>query len=310
VAKLEALRLTSGLPTRNTVTVLHKPQHHKAISKIFLAISTFTPHDTNTITSHPTPPISKGHQMKQILSLGAALCLLATLPAHAQPTAHIEFIDTGTPKNGTTLMTGWHGVIVRVVLDTGGPITRINLGGANGFGGGIGGAMSQRWTDPTGQSHYTQTSPGPFTANNTFGSDFNFDSHLLGTPEMYAASSSFAEAYHGSALTQRTGLPSDAFVGYLASPPVPQGADPIEYGIGVHLGGLLDINPTFQSSSIDAAYVVTDSGFQVSADVTGSAVGGFVLATFQLPDPGAWGLSFAAAVLALLRRRTNPTPNR
>ena len=166
--------------------------------------------------------------MRYRTAIGAVISyILASSPALAQTGAHLEFIDTGTPKNGSVVMNGWHGVIVRVVLDNGAPITRINLGGANGFGGDISGAMAQRWTDPNGQENYTQTSPGPLTANNSFDSDFNFDSHLLGTPAMYAASSSFTEAYFGSSLTKRTGLPSDGFVGYLASPFIPQGADPI-----------------------------------------------------------------------------------
>jgi len=244
--------------------------------------------------------------MKPILSLGAALFILAVLPARAQSTAHIEFIDTGTPKNGATVMTNWHGVIVRVVIDTGGPITRINLGSADGFGGAISGALAQRWTDPTGQGNYTQTSPGPLTANNSFGSDFNFDSHFLGTPEMYATSSAFLEDYTGSLLSQRTGLPSDGFVGYVTSPYIPQGADPIIYRTGVYMRGVLDVNPDFRSNSIDAAYVVTDSGFQVSADIFGTSGGGFAIDNFQLPEPGAIGVSVAAAAFVLLKRRKHP----
>ena len=243
--------------------------------------------------------------MRYRTAIGAVISyILASSPALAQTGAHLEFIDTGTPKNGSVVMNGWHGVIVRVVLDNGAPITRINLGGANGFGGDISGAMAQRWTDPNGQENYTQTSPGPLTANNSFDSDFNFDSHLLGTPAMYAASSSFTEAYFGSSLTKRTGLPSDGFVGYLASPFIPQGADPIVYGNGVHLGGLLDINPVFQSNAIDAAYVVTDSGFEVGVLVSGGDGGGFASGVFQLPEPSGFCVVAASAAAALFRRRT------
>jgi hypothetical protein len=203
-------------------------------------------------------------------------------------------------------MTGWHGVIVRVVLNSPGSITRINLGGA----GGISGALAQRWTDPTGQGNYTQTSPGPLTANNSLGSDFNFDSHILGAPEMYAASSFFFETYVGSQLSQRTGLPSDRFVGYVASPFIPPGDEPIIYRTGVYVQGVLDVNPAFRSASIDAAYVVTDSGFQVTGDVIGTNGGGYTAAIYQLPEPGTVILSLSPAVFALLKRRTHPQAGR
>lgn len=232
------------------------------------------------------------------------LCILAGSPALAQIGAHLEFIDTGTPKNGAVQMNGWHGVIVRVVLDGGAPITRINLGGAGGFGGDISGAMAERWTDPTGQGNYTQISPGPITANNSFDSDLNFDSHLLGASEMYGASSSFFEAYFGGQLTKRTGLTSDGFVGYLASPFIAQGSDPIIYGTGVHLRGLLDINPPFQSNAIDAAYVVTDSGFQVDIEVTGVGNAGYASGIFQLPEPSVSGISLLGTVVGFLVRRS------
>src|SRR5436190_21423501 len=118
-----------------------------------------------------------------------------------QGSAHVKFIYMGTPTNGAGEMSGWRGVIVRVMLDSGEPIRRIDFRG-----GYIGGNIGQRWTDPTGQGNYTETSPGPMTANNTFPSDFNFDSHFLGPAGMYSAAAA-GELNAHEFLTSRTGLP-------------------------------------------------------------------------------------------------------
>src|SRR5690349_3688558 len=91
-----------------------------------------------------------------------AVCLGSASAPPSYGAAHIQFIDMGTPKNGPVLMNGWRGVVLRASLDGGLPITKINLGGD-----GIYGYIAQRWTDPTGHADYTQTSPGPISANNT-----------------------------------------------------------------------------------------------------------------------------------------------
>jgi len=200
-------------------------------------------------------------------------------------------------------MNGWHGVIVRVVLDNGAPITRINLGGANGFGGDISGAMAQRWTDPNGQENYTQTSPGPLTANNSFDSDFNFDSHLLGTPATYTVQQ-VSETSNSGFLTSRTPLPSTGFVGYGAAPYMHYEIDPIALGGGSHTGGILDVNPGFQSSTMDIAYVVTDSAFEIQGDVySGTGSGAHLSAIFEVPEPGSSGVVAIGIAGVISRRR-------
>jgi hypothetical protein len=101
-------------------------------------------------------------------------------------------------------------------------------------------------------------------------------------------------------------------VAYLASPFIPQGADPILYGSGMHVRGLLDISPGFQSDAIDAAYVVTDSGFQVDAEVIGAGGGAFATGIFQLPEPSEICILIVGSIAGLIRRRArkaNTWPN-
>jgi hypothetical protein len=195
--------------------------------------------------------LTKGAFMRQVIRPPLlALALAFMVAPHVQAAAPIEFIDTGTPSDGTLTMTGWRGIIVRLSLDDRMPITRINLGGfPPGEPGYIRGSMAQRWTDPIGQGNYTESSPGPFPANNSFNSSLNFDSHLLGTPEMYVIQNVTEGKGYG---VPRTGLPSDGSVGYLATLPEPS-YDPFILAAGGHLGGLLDVRPAFQSDTLDIA---------------------------------------------------------
>lgn len=233
-----------------------------------------------------------------------AFCVLAGQRSLGQSGAHVEFIDMGTPTNGDVVMSGWRGVIVRVVLDSGEPIRQVNFGG-NTFGGFIAGNIAQRWTDPTGQFNYTQTSPGPLTANNTFASDFNFDSHFLGPAARYNSTAvTEFNASPGDFLTSRTGLVSNGSVGYGAATLFPFNGDPIHFRRGGNLTGVLDIATAFQASAIDAAYIVTDSDFQVSALVLGPAgAGGLANGIYQVPEPGGILGWCIGAVVAVLRRK-------
>jgi hypothetical protein len=226
-------------------------------------------------------------------ALVALICALPSVAARAA--AHIDLIDMGTPNNGATVMNGWRGVIVRVLLDGGLPITRLD--DISFFGN-----IAHRWADPTGQGKYTQSSPGPLAANNTFDSDFNFDSHLLGTPDKYVVRDAFEVSQQGF-LTSRTGLPSDGFTGYGAAPYVHYEIDPVLFAQGSLTHGSLDVNPPFQSSTIDMAYVVTDSAFQVHMDVFSGDRRFRAFDEFRIPEPGTlWGAAVAVAA-ALLRRR-------
>jgi hypothetical protein len=231
-----------------------------------------------------------------------AICLGLVCAPTTFGDAHIEFIDMGTPKNGAVTMNGWRGVVVRVSLDGGLPITRLQIAQEFPDDGDIYGNIAQRWTDPTGQGNYSVNSPGPMTANNSFSSDFNFDSHLLGDASSYTVQKAVETSRRGF-LTSRTGLPSDGFVGYGAAPFTPYYLDPILFSQGGHFGGVLDVNPAFQSSSMDVAYVVTDSAFLADIGVMSGnqlfSAGG----TFEVPEPGSWWMTAGATMAALLRRR-------
>jgi hypothetical protein len=216
--------------------------------------------------------------------------------------AHIQFIDMGTPKNGAVTMNGWRGVVVRVSLDGGLPITRLQIAQEFSDDGDIYGNIAQRWTDPTGQGNYSVNSPGPMTANNTFSSDFNFDSHLLGDASSYTVQRAVETSRRGF-LTSRTGLPSDGFVGYGAAPFTPYYLDPILFSQGGHFGGILDVNPAFQSSSMDIAYVVTDSAFLADIGVMSGDQLFSAGSTFEVPEPGSWSITTAATMYGVLCRR-------
>jgi hypothetical protein len=244
--------------------------------------------------------------MNRVVASGWVVAVVASVWAPvAKAAAHVQFIDMGTPKSGAVVMNGWRGVVVRVSLDGGLPITRVDLfGDPNPETGTIAGNMAQRWTDPTGQGNYTETSPGPLTANNTFDSDFNFDSHLLGPPEEYTVQSASETCVVGF-FTNRTGLSSNGFVGYGAAPFVQYGSDPIVFGIAGHVGGFLQVNPAFQSDSIDLAYIVTDGAFQATVRLE-SGTQAFMGSNIYVPEPGGLGavaLIAAPGILRLRRRR-------
>jgi hypothetical protein len=231
----------------------------------------------------------------------ALICAIASVAARAD--AHLTFIDMGTPKNGATVMNGWRGVVVRVALDGGLPITRIGVARFFPQDGDIYGNIAQRWTDPTGQGKYTQTSPGPLPANNTFDSDFNFDTHLLGPADKFVVQSTVETSRQGF-LTSRTGVPSDGFTGYGAAPFAHYELDPIRFSLGSHTGGLLDVSPAFQSNTIDVAYVVTDSAFTISLDAFSGGERFPAFGSFVVPEPGTLsGATSIAAAGALQRRR-------
>jgi hypothetical protein len=230
-------------------------------------------------------------------SLVIALAFILAPPAQAA--ARIEFIDTGTPKNGTLEMTGWRGIIVRGVLDDGLPITRVDFGNGNepraGF---IRGNMAERWTDPTGQGNYTQTSPGPNPANNSFESSFNFDSHFLGTAEMFQIQS-IGETSLTGFFPERTGIPSDGFVGYGAT--LPERYDnPFLYGSGGTLAGRYSINPPFQADSLDIAYVVADGPFSIFGNLFSGEQRFQVSAEY--PEPSSMAIIALGVAASLLRR--------
>jgi hypothetical protein len=226
------------------------------------------------------------------LAVGVVFCALVGLAGSARAGAHIQFIDMGTPRNGDVVMTGWRGVVVRVAVDGGMPITRIDLLD-------IWGGMAQRWTDPNGRGEYFETSPGPLPANNTFPSDFNFDSHLLGT----AASVTVRPPAPDEAIpygfrTGRTGLSSTLFVGYGAAPVIDYHLDPIVFSAMGQLGGDLDVTAAYQSDSLDVAYIVTDSAFQIYGFVYTGSTGFFFNSSYETPEPSSLPVALLIMVLA------------
>jgi hypothetical protein len=232
-------------------------------------------------------------------TLALALAALISCSSAVHAAAHIEFIDTGTPKSGNLEMTGWRGVIIRGIIDDK-PITGFDFGDASPQFGQIAGNMAQRWTDPTGQGNYTVTSPGPSPANNSFDSDFNFDSHFLGTPQTYSSTTRVAETSLSGFYPQRTGIPSDGFVGYGATLPQSE-SDPFLYTRGTHMAGRFEVFPQFQNNAVDIAYVVVDGPFALFGNLFSGQQEFSVSANY--PEPSSIGFLAVGAATVLLRRR-------
>jgi hypothetical protein len=205
----------------------------------------------------------------------------------ARAAAHVEFIDVGTPKSGSLTMDGWRGVIVRVSLDDGLPITNVDLG--NAFGLGIYGNVAERWTDPQGHSTYTESSPGPVAANNLTDSDFNFDTHFLPVDNGTYQPSSLREfiGTGGPLITARDPIPSTPFVGYGATVPerVTIREEPILLAAGGNMRASLQVPPEAQLNSVDVAYVVADGLFTVDGRINSGGQFFDVHSTYDVPEP-------------------------
>jgi hypothetical protein len=228
----------------------------------------------------------------------------------ARGAAHVQFIDVGTPKSGALVMEGWRGVVVRISLDDGLPITQAGLE--------IYANIAQRWTDPQGMGLYTETSPGPLAADNSSDSDFNFDSHFLPTDHVDfdpLATREF-DVISPSLFTARDPIPSTPFVGYGATQPERVTIPVAELLTGGgHLVGSLDVQPQFPQSSIDVAYVVADGLIIVGANVDSGAQQFQVFAAYDVPEASSLTLLIlgVAALVGRGRRRLReayrPGPN-
>ena len=243
------------------------------------------------------------------LSALIGLVCLASAPALAAPM--VQVIDRGVPTDGTRVMTGYRGFVLRVVSD-GAPIDSIALNGlpplTRGTTG-ILGDLAQRWTDPTGSGNYTVTSPGPIDADNTSPSAFNFDSHFLPgvTPGIrdpqFFAPYEFAGPFDRPTGFSTTGnpIPSDPFVGYGDAP---NGFAPAVgnafYETGLQ-GRFVFPDPPH---SVDLAYVVTNSSFRYGFDVLLTDVsGGAAFGIVTVPEPSGMAALMVGFAFGRIRPR-------
>ena len=241
---------------------------------------------------------------------GAIALISAVLGAASRASANVQavFIDTGTPTDGVRTMNGWHGIVIRVVSDDG-PISRVDFG-SDFYTAGLFGAMAQRWTDPTAAGRFrsdtVQTSPGFSMADNFSPTVDNFDSHLLGDATHFVVTSAPDEAIYDFAFRrqfyQRTGIPSDQTIGYGASLPAPT-FDPFSLVPAGKIWGAYDILPAYQTTTLDLAYIVTDSAFlsEPMITYTGNVTrsGGY----YAIPEPSAGVVAGLVGVAIAKRRR-------
>lgn len=238
--------------------------------------------------------------MQWIVWIAGILFGIAGTPSQA--TISIEFIDMGVPADGLQTMHGWRGVVVRASSDEF-AIAR--------FEGEIFGSIAQRWLDPTesGQDAWyglneVDRSPGPYTANNTTLSDFNFDSHLLGEPSDFTSTVVSGEERRPFYL-YRTGLVSTPLTGYggyfVQAPPF----DITDFALDGGGGRLVfdaPLVPQLHANTVDVAYIVTDSVFSayvIMRDETGSGAAAY--RRYNIPEPAAL-LTLGLPILLITRR--------
>ena len=229
------------------------------------------------------------------------LCLLAIAASPARAAVFTQIIDRGVPTDGTRTMDGFRGFTIRLISDEG-PITRVVFADDNAGGSAfIAGDLHQRWTDPSGQSIYTATSPGFLAADNTTPTDLNFDSHFL-PPPPEAQVVTLAEAFPGfQERVPFSPVASTSTVGY---------ADPEDQlmPIGVNTNNRLQLTYDLPASAgvtqLDLAYIVTDSLVFYNGGV-GTVSGGMGQAgSIVVPEPTSAGvMAICAAIAGLVRFR-------
>jgi len=227
-----------------------------------------------------------GPIMKRAKSVSWVVVIGALVGARsASAAAHVDFVDVGTPKSGSLVMDGWRGVIVRISLDDGLPITRAGTSIAPGLS--IYGNVAERWTDPQGRGTYTETSPGPLAARSSTDSDFNFDTHFLAIENVTYDPFLLREG-SGAGLpliTRRSPIPSTPFVGHGATLPATVTIlDPLLLGNGGTMEAGFQVSPLVQLNSLDVAYVVADGPFIVQGRVS-SGNQDFNLNSIYVPEP-------------------------
>jgi hypothetical protein len=239
-------------------------------------------------------------------------------------TVWFEAADMGVPTNGALVMTGYRGYVIRARSDEG-RITRISVGNHNGVLGSIAGGIAQRWEDPTGSGFWGESyivrSPGPFSANNTFDSDLNFDSHFTFNPASVELETIVSEPYLGTptATTFEAVVGGQGFITY-GSPNAPLGFMPLQstttvgYGaalypyLGSNFSGLFAsfrIRESARSDSFEFAYVVSNSAFDVHGMISvdnGMNYGG-VFARIIVPEPTSGLIVFSSLIIARRRFR-------
>ncbi len=226
------------------------------------------------------------------LSALIVLVCLASAPTLAAPM--VQVIERGVPTDGTRVMTGYRGFVLRVVSD-GAPINSIALNGLPPLDrgtDGILGDLAQRWTDPTGSGNYTVTSPGPIDADNTVPSAFNFDTHFLPdvaagirSPSPAAAPMETAGPFDKPNRFSTAGnpIPSDPFIGYGDFPDGFAPAVNAEFYETALLGRFVFPDPP---QAVDLAYVVTNSSFQYGLEVQLTDFsGGTIFGVVTVPEP-------------------------
>lgn len=239
--------------------------------------------------------------------------------AFAQPVPGFRFvaIDVGVPTDGTRVMTGYRGYVVRAESRNGDLIAGIDLATNFGIFGAVYGGLAQRWTDPTATGNYTVTSPGPFPdARNDRGpSELNFDSHYLFRPEEVTVERIRESGAPGIGFITRDNLDYPNFNPIPSTPTVGYGTA-LSFPTFLTDYGMLEADytylPEFRRLSVDVAYVVSNTSFGVVggviSDRTGinEVVSVFVSVPPDVPEPS-W-LACVATLLATSHVRPRRVP--
>lgn len=224
-----------------------------------------------------------------------------TAGASAQPTltGGVEFIEMGEPTNGTFTMHGLHGVVVRVHLDGGKPITSIGYPGPPAVPNtSVFGSQAQRWDYSQATGEFTPTPLS--TARNQTPDDLNFDSHFLGLPSDYTNIQILGEGYYEGQFSREGLPPSSAEEIYFATSPGPiYGLS--DLGDAGIMAAQFELTTSLQSSTLDLAYIVTDSSFVATIRLVSNGEYAHVGKQYLIPEP-ATCLGLAAAVVFATRR--------